>query len=98
MAVAASPPGLGTPVDIEDDPAVHIGRADCDELPLGAPRRLTGALEVQPGIGLCPDRAPLACGAIQSRVAGMRLEQRGEHFAIGIEHRDKSGWVSEPAP
>ena len=51
MAAAASPPGVGTQSTSRMIRPWTLVRADGDDDPLGAPRRLAGAFEVQAGVG-----------------------------------------------
>ena len=52
MAVAASPPGFGTQVGVEDDASVDVVVSGGDEDELDSPSCLAVALEVQVRIGL----------------------------------------------
>jgi hypothetical protein len=78
--------GLGHPFDVENDPSVDVLGPTGDEDPFGAPRGLAGALEVQPGIMLSPDRAEFAGLLVELGVTRVSFEQWRHDLAVSMDH------------
>ena len=83
--------GGGDPFDVEDDPAVHVGRAGGDEDELGAPGGVAVAFEVERGVGFVARRKDLAGLAVDATVVGLGLEEGSDDLAVGMEHPAEVG-------
>jgi hypothetical protein len=78
--------GGGDPVGVEDDPPVDVGGAHGDDHELESPCGLTGAFEVQAGVGFEPWGADLTGAPIRNPGFGSVFEQWGHDFAVGVHH------------
>ena len=76
---------VGDGGDVEDDPVAELVAAGGHDHPLGSPRELAGALEVEVGVGLGSHGSELAGGLVELRVAGAGLEQRGDDLAVAVD-------------
>lgn len=83
--------GSGDPFDIEDDPAVHVGRARGDKDKFGAPGGVAVAFEVERRVGFVARRKDLAGLAVHAMVVGLGLEEGSDDLAVCMDHPAEVG-------